>query len=244
MRAVNLVPADERRAGAGGASRSGGLVYALLGALGMGLVMVLALTLVNRSLDEKRTQLVDVKAQADAAQARADALAPYTKFAELRAKRVETVKSLAASRFDWSHAMHEVARVIPENVWLQSLKGSIASTAGGGSGAASGSTATGAAPAIELAGCTTSQKSVARMMARMRLVDGVRRVSLNASEKAGGEAAAGGAGGAGTGGGGCGASDQHPAFQIRIFFVAPPAPVAPATVGAAANPSTTPGGQP
>jgi Tfp pilus assembly protein PilN len=233
MRAVNLIPAEDRRPGTAGAGRSGGMVYVLLGALFIGLVMVVALTVVNRSLGDRRADLADVKAQADAAQAKAAALAPYTQFAALRAKRVETVKSLAASRFDWSHAMHEVSRVIPENVWLQSLKGSVSSASGGGGGLRSSLPA----PAIEIAGCTTSQKSVARMMSRMRLVDGVQRVSLDSSAKGGG-------GGAAGGGGGCGASDQFPAFQMVVFFAAPKTPAAAAPAAAAPVPSTASGSTP
>ena len=56
-----------------------------------------------------------------AAEAKAASLTSYTKFASIRAKRVETVSQLAASRFDWAHALREVSRVLPENAWLTSL---------------------------------------------------------------------------------------------------------------------------
>ena len=39
------------------------------------------------------------------------------------------------------------------------------------------------APAISLAGCAPSQPAVARMLSRLRAVDGVTRVSLSKSEK-------------------------------------------------------------
>ena len=216
MKAVNLIPSDQRRDVRGAPSKSGGIVYMLLGALGVGLLMMVALTVVNRSLNDRRAELAEVKAKADSTQAQADALAPYTQFAALRAKRVETVKSLASSRFDWAHAMHEVARVIPGDVWLQSLKGSVSPKDGG-----SGLRGAIPNPAMEIAGCTTSQKSVVRMLSRMRQVDGVQRVSLDSSAKAGGGAAT-----SQTGGGGCGTSDKHPTFSLVVFFKAPATPAA------------------
>ena len=92
----------------------------------------------------------------------------------MRAKRTDTVTQLANSRFDWAHALHEIARVLPENAWLTNLSATTSPgvSVGGGSGSGSlrGAMAT---PAVELSGCTTSQGSVAKMMARMRLIDGV-----------------------------------------------------------------------
>ena len=55
---------------------------------------------------------VQSQAQAAAGAGRS-ATAATPSFAALRQKRTETVRSLAASRFDWSHALHEVARTIP-----------------------------------------------------------------------------------------------------------------------------------
>jgi Tfp pilus assembly protein PilN len=202
VRAVNLIPADERR-GAGLDGGSGALTYALLGALAVLLLMALTYTLAGKAIDDRRSELADVRAQADAAQAKADELRAYTRFSELRAKRVQTVTSLAASRFDWAHTMHEIARVIPANAWLTGLKGSVT-----GEGSTGGTAAATSAPSVQITGCTTSQQSVARMMARMRLVDGVQRVSLHSSEK---------------GGGSCGTSDRFPAFELVVFFRSPTA---------------------
>ena len=41
-------------------------------------------------------------------------------------RRTETVDSLAQSRFDWERVMRELALVIPEDVWLESLTGTVA----------------------------------------------------------------------------------------------------------------------
>ena len=183
MRAVNLVPDDER---VGNRGRSGGAVYVLLGALALLVLLVGVVTLQRQGLEDKRTELATAQATAAQREASAASLGSFTQFAALRATRVETVRSLASSRFDWSHALREIARVIPPDVWLTSLQGTVVpgvTLKTGGAGDTSALRATSAAPAIEMVGCTTGQDSVARMMGRMRLVDGVDRASLQSSVK-------------------------------------------------------------
>ena len=88
--------------------------------------MSAAYTLANRSVSDRRAELDSVQSQVETAQAQVQRYASYTGFTALRQKRTETVRSLAASRFDWSHALHELARTIPSNAWLTSLKGTVA----------------------------------------------------------------------------------------------------------------------
>src|SRR5207247_5682823 len=78
-------------------------------------------------------------------------------------------------------------------------------------------------PAVELVGCTDSQAEVARVMSRLRLVQGVTQVSLASSEKA--EASSSGAAsGSGSGSGGGGSNDcrngssKFPQFSMVVFF--------------------------
>jgi Tfp pilus assembly protein PilN len=235
MKAVNLIPAEERRnTSAGG--RSGGAAYALLGILAVLVLVAAAYALSARQVSHKRSQLAQLNSSAAAAEAQAQRLAAFTDFTTLRAKREQTIKSIAASRFDWAHALHEVARTIPANAWLTSLTGTVAPGVNVG-GSASSLRGALPVPAIDITGCTTSQKSVARMLVHMRQIDGVQRVSLEASAKSD-------ASGGGGGGGGCGSgSDQFPAFQMTIFFNPATPLAAPAastvTPTAATAPSTT-----
>jgi Tfp pilus assembly protein PilN len=222
MRAVNLIPADERRGAGGAAGRSGGAAYILLGTLALLVVMAGAYVITGKNLNDKKSELARVNRDAQAAQAKADNLAAYTRFSDLRAKRVQTVTSLANSRFDWAHALREVARVVPGDAWLTTLVGTVApnvSVDGASTGAAS---LRGALPnpAVEVSGCTTGNKAVARMLTRMRLIDGVERVSLAQAEKAdSGGGAAGGSGGASAAD--CrNGSDKFPRFDLVVFFKA------------------------
>ena len=246
MRAINLVPAEERRGAGGAGGRSGGAAYVLLGLLAVLVVVASVYTLEKRSVSEKHAELAAVEAQAVGTEARAAQLASFTQFATLRAKRTQTISSLAASRFDWSHAIREIARVIPPNVSLTGLQGTLAPGVALKTTAVSQTSGLRAAlpvPAIELLGCTTSQKSVARMLTRMRLIDGVTRTALQSSVKT---EASGGAGAKGAGGGGdCRQGGaRFPQFALVVYFdqVAGAVPTRAKGTGRIAASQLTPGG--
>jgi Tfp pilus assembly protein PilN len=221
MKAVNLIPAEERGRGGSG---SGIGSYLVLAVLALVVAMSGFFALANRDLSHKRTELDSVEAQVQAAEAKAGELAGYTGFSAVRQKRVETVRSLAASRFDWSHALHEVARTIPSNAWLTSLRGTVTPgvTLEGGSDDPLRSAV--AAPALELVGCTTSQDNVAAVISSLRRVDGVQRVSLSSAEKL---ASSNGPSASGSGGSqdtDCRHGNAHfPQFSMTLFFDTPSA---------------------
>lgn len=218
MRAVNLIPTDQQRGAGGAAGKSGGGAYILLGVLALLVVLASAYVVSNKSVKDKETQLADVSAQATAAEAKAASLTSYTKFASIRQKRVDTVSQLAASRFDWAHALREVARVLPENAWLTSLTATTSTSVNVGTG---GSTLRGAlnVPAIQVQGCTTSQSSVAKLIARLRLIDGVQRVTLEDSTKGQQSATTGDSAPAAGGTGDCrGGHAKFPIFNVDVFF--------------------------
>ena len=227
MRAVNLIPADLRRA-SGQPGVSGNGVYVLLGVLGLAVVLVAAFGLASRSVAQGESDLARVKAEAAAAEVRAGQLKPYASFHETRVKRVETVTSLSRSRFNWPFALREVSRVLPERVWLTELVGTVAPGVTLENGHSSGKTTqlrnAIASPAIEIVGCTTDHEHVARYLARLRSIQGVTRVTLAESEKLDGVPAGGngGASGAGESGGGdddCRRGDAIvPRFALILFF--------------------------
>jgi Tfp pilus assembly protein PilN len=226
MKAVNLIPVEDRRGLRGGGSGSGVASYIVLGVLAAVVVMSAAYTLTNRSLGDRRAQLESVQSQVENAQAQVQRYSSYTGFTALRQKRTETVRSLAASRFDWSHALHEVARTIPSNAWLTTLKGTVTpgvSVDGGTADPLRGSLPN---PALEVQGCTTSQADVAKVISSLRRIDGVERVSLSSSQKLDQGSAAGGAGS--SSGGDSGSSGdcrngnaRYPQFSMTLFFATP-----------------------
>lgn len=234
MRAVNLVPAEERRA-RGAAGRSGGVVHIALAALALLVVMVGAVTVTSKSISDRKSELARVTAEANAAEAKANELLPYTRFAAMREARVQTVSSLVASRFDWSRVLHEIARVVPADAWLTGLTGTRPAPA-----AAAASTGSApAAPSFQVTGCTSGHKSVARMMVRMRLIDGVEKVALSSSDEIDGSGATASAGSAGKSGDGCVTRSRRGAqFALTVNFKAAPA-AAPSTGTSAPAPAAT-----
>ena len=226
MRAVNLIPQDLRKGTPAG--RTGGAVYVVLGALAVAVALVAAWTLAGAQVTAKKNELVRVQAETDAAERRAGELEPYAKFASMADKRVETVTSLSRSRFNWPFALREVSRVLPSDVWLVGVTGTVAPGVQLESGGGGGSTQLRSqllAPALEMSGCSTSQDSVARYLARLRSVQGVTRVSLSESIKLDVTADQAGGGSSGSGGAGGGSSEdcrqgngRVPKFGVIVFF--------------------------
>jgi len=245
MKAVNLIPPEEQRGGAGGAGRSGGAVYVLLGVLGALVLAVVVYVLTANAITDRKAEVTRVTNEAAAAQAQATALRPYRDFAQLRQKRVTTVAQLASNRFDWERTMRDLARVIPGNVWLTTLRATVSPSVqlGGSGGGAAAETGTirgkQPVPAVEIVGCTTNQAEVARVLTRLRLIQDVSRVTLIESAK--NESQVGASGGAASSGASAGGvSDQDcrhgsskiPRFQLVVFFK--PLPAATAGTGSAA----------
>jgi|tagenome__1003787_1003787.scaffolds.fasta_scaffold20559807_2 hypothetical protein len=231
MKAVNLIPVEERR-NTSVAGRSGGGAYALLGALVVLIVLASSWAVAGRNVSDKRAQLADTQAEATRVQAAADRLAVFQKFSDLRAKRVDTVTSIARSRFNWARALREVSRTLPAGVSLTAMTGTV-TPAADVDGAVSDPLRTALPnPALVLQGCANGQDGVAVLLSDLRRIEGVERVALSSSTKDGG-----------TGGDCSGGRRNRPAFSLTLFFKAPSATLsaAPASGSAATATSGTAG---
>ena len=220
MRAVNLIPSDSRRGGGGATGRSGGSVYVLLAALAIAVVLVAVYVTASNSISSQQAKVAALRAQAAEAQVTATRLDPYVQFAKLAQARTATIRGIASSRFDWHAALAGLSRVIPANTSLSSLVGSVVPgvNISGGSSGGGASTLRGdiTAPAFQLSGCSDSQDDVARLISRLRLIDGVTRVSLEDSQKSTGAQAGATVSASGAGAVGCGAN--RPTFDLVVFF--------------------------
>jgi Tfp pilus assembly protein PilN len=216
MRPVNLIPPEDRR-GDRAPLRAGSLAYIVVGACGAALVAVLMLVLTQNSITDHENEIARLEVARDAAEQRAQALAPYAEFASLQAQREQTIASLAESRFDWERVLRELALVIPGGVSLDSLEAASGGDAGSAGEAAAG---TGDAPHLLMSGCAPSQDGVAEFVAALEDIDGVTRVGLEnstsgiAQEGTGGSSQASGDTGAPSGN--CGASSA--AFSLTAAF--------------------------
>jgi Tfp pilus assembly protein PilN len=223
MKAINLLPPDLKGTPKGAAPKAkaaattdepaGIGAFVVLGALALCVVALAAYVLTTNQVKDRQAQLDSVTAEAQTTTQRVAQLKPYADFQQMAVTRIQTVKDLASSRFDWEQALRDISRSIPANVTLSSFNGSISS------GSGSGSTIRGTieAPAIELKGCTTGQKQVADLLSRLRAVDGVTRVSLSKSLKpAESEGQAAVAAGGGEDQANC--PGRSPAFELVMFF--------------------------
>ncbi|MHB8532830.1 MAG: hypothetical protein ACYDC2_08920 [Solirubrobacteraceae bacterium] len=235
MRAVNLIPSEQRGHQSVGAGRSGGAAYALLALLAGIAILAVLYGKAHRDVASREAKATTLSAEAQRAQGEATALSSYTSFVALRQQREQAVATLVDSRFDWAHAFHELGRVLTAQVSLSSLSGQVGA-AGPGSSVKSASAATstsvssatppGSVPTFTLGGCATSQRAVAQMLERLRLMDGVSAVSLQSSSKSAS------ASGSAAGGGAC--PSQDPSFTVGVTFAALPS-------AAAAAAATKPG---
>ena len=189
MKAINLLPPDLRGTPKSVSTKvktaavndePGGIgAFVVLGALTVCVIALAAYVLTSNAIKDRQAQLDAATSQAQSITQRVAKLKPYADFKAMAETRIQTVKDLSSSRFDWEQALRDISRAIPADVTLKTLNGSISSANGGGSPVRSAISS----PAIEVTGCTSGQTQVARLLSRLRGVDGVTRVSLSKSTK-------------------------------------------------------------
>lgn len=230
MRPVNLIPAEDRQ-GESRPLRTGPVAYVVVGALVLALIGVTMLVLADNKVSDAKGELAQAKREDATAKARAESLASYTRFAALHEERVQTIASLADSRFDWERVMRELALVLPHSVWLTGLEASAGGGAGGGGASLSGSIA---GPSLSITGCAAGQDSVAGFVTALKDIDGVTRVGVESSELPGAKEGAGDASGSeeeGGSSGDCRTRQFIAEFHLVVAFDAAPVPLG--TEGAA-----------
>jgi Tfp pilus assembly protein PilN len=235
MRAVNLIPGDTRRTSLDVRSLRGP-GPAVVGLLAVVVALVTMYVLASNSISQRRGELSGLQQQLAQVQSSSTTFTRYEQFTQLAATRAQTVQEIAASRFDWAKALSELSAVVPANTTLQSLAASVdpaATTSSGSSGG--GLRGAISSPAFELVGCTATQDDVARLMSRLRVIQGVTRVTLSDSVKDSSAASGAAVSSAGGSAASCGAN--APTFDVLVFFQAPA--VAPATTTPAATAATT-----
>jgi Tfp pilus assembly protein PilN len=181
VKPVNLIPQDQRRRVPSDGSGRGS--QAVLGVLGVLLVMVVGYVLVSNTVTQRQSDANSARVEADELEARAAQQASYTDFAQIAAARTQSVADVATVRFDWERFMRELSRVMPAGSWLQSADASVLGDPAAATTTATDPAAVGVtpAPAANLVGCTPRQQDVARMMVRLRQLYRVTDVELNES---------------------------------------------------------------
>ena len=183
MKAVNLIPTEQRRARPTGKASGG--AYAIVGGLVVVLAMLVGYVLTSNSVNERQTQTAEARQEADALEAQAAQRESFTDFAAIKEQRLASVVQTADARFDWERMVRELSLVMPKNSWLQttnaSASGAAATVGAAPTGTTTTSTATLPGPTLTLVGCTPKQSQVATMMLRLRELHRVSDVTLNES---------------------------------------------------------------
>ena len=185
MRAVNLVPSDQRRGAGGLAGRSGGVVYVLTGGLAVLVALGVVYALAVHSVASRTTDLASVTRQVAVVNAESQALQPYVQVAGVTTEKVHEVTSLAESRFNWPSAMQQLALALPGDVTFTSFTATTSAgtptstTTSSPTTPATGSAASsGTGASFSLIGCASTQREVAEVLTNLFQVPGVSDVRL------------------------------------------------------------------
>lgn len=214
MRPVNLIPPEERR-GESAPLRHGSLSYLIVGGLAAVLVGAVLTVMTQNTIAERETEIATLESREAEARARAESLAPFAEFTNVADARSATVSSLAQSRFDWYRVLRELSLVIPEDVSLSSLDGTVsgADAAGGeGSDLAAGSLG----PSLSMSGCAAGHEAVAGFLEDLKDIDGVTRVGAENSTLGEGGGSSAGAASSADVAKGCGSGQAE--FSVVAVF--------------------------
>ena len=181
MKAVNLIPNEQRRAQSSGAQS--GSSYVVIGVLVTLLAMVAGYVLTSNKATQNKNDAAAAKAEADSLEAEVAQRGAFTNFSQIKETRLASVSGVAETRFDWERLMRELSRVMPSGSWLQTTDASVTGDVAGAEAATpvAGTTVAAPEPKANLVGCTPHQSDVARMMVRMRQLHRVSDVELNQS---------------------------------------------------------------
>jgi Tfp pilus assembly protein PilN len=204
MRAINLLPRDDKRRSAGSKPANALVLTGVIGGVVVTALLCGLFLMAHGKVRSKQAELVGLQHELSAipvpAQeqvARSDALVAD------KQKRITALNTALARRVAWDRVFREFAMVLPDDVWLLRLSGEppTLSTSLTGPAPASSSTSSAAAAAAAGAqappnvgtdtevmfmaeGYTYSQNGVARLMARMQVIPDFEHIQLLSSEQA------------------------------------------------------------
>jgi Tfp pilus assembly protein PilN len=244
MRPVNLIPPEDRR-GDKAPLRTGAFAYVLVAGLGLLLLAVVVTALTSKQISDHESEKQSLQQELEQATARANSLNAFATFRSVQEARTATVASLAQSRFDWERVIRELSLILPADVWLINMTGTVSPAVEVADAADVTIRDSVAGPALELVGCAPSEDSVAAFIADLEDIDGVTRVGIaetlqgDAGDSAGGGSAA--ATGSSSGASDCRTQENITQFQIVVAFDAVATP-ATATTAPSVPPAAPPSG--
>jgi Tfp pilus assembly protein PilN len=188
MRAVNLLPrqqVEQKRQ-----LPNTVVLVAGIGGAAVVLALVAGLLLANRSVNRQRQALDTARSVLAATPSHHVSAATNAFRSAVLSQREQRSLALAAAigkRVAWDRILRRFALVLPDDVWITNLNGSVPldSATAAAATATSAATTSSAIPAppteLTIQGCTYSQASVARLLERLQVVPDLKNVQLQIS---------------------------------------------------------------
>jgi Tfp pilus assembly protein PilN len=175
MRAVNLLPRDDRR------SRSRPTDPVMIGGVAAfvaATALIAAFFLVSSAgVADKQKRLDAVQAELDSTPIPAPSQPGSSALTQDKSQRIAALSDALSKRLAWDRVFRELSLVLPEDVWLSTLSAK----------APTGASASGTAAGFTINGQTYSHDGVARLLARLALVPHLASVQLQHSSRVTGE---------------------------------------------------------
>ncbi len=188
MRAVNLLPRQQVESKTRERPNTVALVAGIGGAVVL-LVLVGGFLLANRSVDRQRQALATARAVLAVTPAKtlsAETRSFRSSILSQREQRSLALASALGQRVAWDRILRRMSLVMPDDVWLTSLSGTMPLQS---ATLPTASTTTPSAlptppTALTLQGYTYTQASVARLLERLQVLPDLKNVQLQDSESA------------------------------------------------------------
>jgi Tfp pilus assembly protein PilN len=178
MKRIDLLPPEQRVK----ASRERGLLWAILILVAIVVALGMVYMWQKNQVGDQQAELDRLTAETAVVQQKALALAPYAVIQTTRTAMTQTAQGIYYSRVPWSTILQQISLVIPDNVRLQSLTGTVPATMLPGTAVpATPGVAAAATADITFAGTTYTHKDVAEFMTRLGLIPQLSNIQLASS---------------------------------------------------------------
>jgi Tfp pilus assembly protein PilN len=176
MRAVNLLPRDDRRAGRSRQTNPVA-VGGVAAFVAMTAILAALFLVTTAGVADKQERLDAAQAELDATPVPPPAPASASALEQEKGQRVTALSAVLAKRMAWDRVLRELSLVLPEDVWLSTLSAKAPVQAAGGAPTAG----------FTITGQTYSHDGVARLLARLAVVPHLSNIQLQHSAQAASE---------------------------------------------------------
>ncbi|HEU5244948.1 MAG TPA: PilN domain-containing protein [Gaiellaceae bacterium] len=182
MRSVNLLPRQQVQQKS--ERQNPAVLVAAIGGAAVLLALVGGFLLANRSVDRQQQALASARAELAATPAHhlsASTQAFRQSVLTQREQRSLALASAIGKRVAWDRILRRFSLVLPSDVWLTSLNGTVPLDAAASTTAPTPSALPPTPTALSITGYTYSQASVARLLARLQVLPDLKNVQLTNS---------------------------------------------------------------